>query len=99
MLVSAAWLGPAILGGLDVVAQHRIWGEGPVDIRRVLFVSLDWLLYALLTPFVFLLAKRWPISKPHVARHAALHALFSLLNTTCPRRTSPFLISASTAST
>lgn len=79
MLVSAAWLGPAILGGLDVVAQHHLWGEGPVDIRRVLFVSLDWLLYALLTPFVFLLAKRWPISKPHVAKHAALHVLFSLL--------------------
>lgn len=78
MLVSAAWLGPAILGGLDVVAQHHIWGEGPVDVRRVLFVSLDWLLYALLTPFVFLLAKRWPISKPHVAKHAAVHALFSL---------------------
>ena len=78
MLVSAAWLGPAILGGLDVVAQHHIWGEGPVDVRRVLFVSLDWLLYALLTPFVFLLAKRWPISKPHVAKHAAMHAMFSL---------------------
>lgn len=79
MLVSAAWLGPAILGGLDVVAQHHIWGEGPVDVRRVLFVSLDWLLYALLTPFVFVLAKRWPISKPHVAKHAAMHAMFSLL--------------------
>jgi sensor histidine kinase YesM len=78
MLVSAAWIGPAILGGLDVVAQHQLWGEGPVDIRRVLFVSLDWLLYALLTPFVFLLAKRWPISRPHVARHAALHLLSSL---------------------
>lgn len=47
MLVSAAWLGPAILGGLDVIAQHHLWGEdGPVDLRRVLFVSLDWLLYA-----------------------------------------------------
>jgi len=79
LLVSAAWLGPAILGGLDVIAQHQIWGEGPVDIRRVLFVSLDWLLYALLTPFVFLVAKRWPISRPHLASHAALHLVFSLL--------------------
>ena len=79
MLVSAAWIGPAILGGLDVIAQHRLWGEGPVDIRRVLFVSLDWLLYALLTPFVFMIAKRWPIARPHIAQHAAVHLIFSLL--------------------
>ena len=79
MLVSAAWIGPAILGGLDVIAQHRLWGEGPVDIRRVLFVSLDWLLYALLTPFVFMIAKRWPIARPRIARHVAVHLIFSLL--------------------
>lgn len=79
MLVSAAWLGPAILGGLDVIAQNRIWGDGPVDVRRVLFVSLDWLLYALLTPFVFLIAKRWPISRPHLVKRAVLHLGFSLL--------------------
>jgi two-component system, LytTR family, sensor kinase len=79
MLVSAAWIGPAILGGLDVIAQNRIWGDGPVDVRRVLFVSLDWLLYALLTPFVFLIAKRWPLARPHLVRHAALHLGFSLL--------------------
>ena len=79
MLVSAAWTGPAILGALDVVAQHRIWGEGPLDVGRVWFVSLDWLLYALLTPFVFLLARRWPVSRPKVARHAAVQVLFALL--------------------
>jgi two-component system, LytTR family, sensor kinase len=79
MLVSAAWIGPAILGGLDVIAQHRIWGEGPVDVRRVLFVSLDWLLYALLTPFVFLIARRWPIARPYLATRIPLHLLFSLL--------------------
>lgn len=79
LLVSAAWIGPAILGALDVVAQHQLWGEGPVNIRRVLFVSLDWLLYALLTPFVFMIAKRWPIARPHLPRRTALHLLFALL--------------------
>ena len=78
MLVSAAWIGPAILGGLDVIAQNRIWGNGPVDVGRVLFVSLDWLLYALLTPFVFLIARRWPLARPHLVRHATVHLLFSL---------------------
>ena len=33
-------------------------GEGPLDIGQVLFTSLDWLLYALFTPFVFVIARR-----------------------------------------
>ncbi|HET8772348.1 MAG TPA: histidine kinase [Thermoanaerobaculia bacterium] len=79
LLVSAAWIGPAVLGGLDVIAQNQIWGDGPLNVRRVLFVSLDWLLYALLTPFVFLIARRWPLSRPRLVQHAALHLVFSLL--------------------
>lgn len=80
MLVSAAWIGPAILGALDVVARHHLWGEvGPVNVRHVLFVSLDWLLYALLTPFVFLIARRWPLARPHLGMRSALHLLFALL--------------------
>ncbi len=79
MLVSAAWIGPATLGAIDVVAQHRLWNDGPLDLRRVLFVSGDWLLYALLTPAVFVLARRWPIARPHLLRRGALHLAFSLL--------------------
>jgi two-component system, LytTR family, sensor kinase len=79
MLVSAAWTGPAILGALDVTARHRLFGEGPLDVSQVLFTSLDWLLYALFTPFIFAIAKRWPIAKPRVVQHAALHVVFSLL--------------------
>jgi two-component system, LytTR family, sensor kinase len=77
MYVSAAWLGPAILGGLDVVMQHRLRGaEAPVP--EVLFVTGDWLLYALLTPAVFAIASRWPLARPHLARRATLHGLISI---------------------
>src|SRR5688572_28372013 len=80
MLVSAAWIIPAILGEIQVVAEHRIWGnEGPVNVREVLFVSIDWLLYALLTPGVFLLSRRFPLARPRLARHAAIHLGFSVL--------------------
>ena len=80
MLVSAAWIGPAILGAIQVVAEHRIWGnEGPVNIGQVLFVSIDWLLYAVLTPGVFLLSHRYPLARPRLARHAAMHLGVSLL--------------------
>ena len=79
MLVSAAWIGPAILGGLDVIVQQRIYGDGPVPIRAVIFVTGDWLLYGLLTPAVFAIARRWPLARPHLARRAALHMVFALL--------------------
>src|SRR5687768_7967763 len=80
MLVSAAWMIPAILGAIQVIAEHRIWGnDGSVNIRQVLFVSIDWLLYAVLTPGVFLLARRFPLARPRLARHAAVHLAFSVL--------------------
>lgn len=78
MLVSAAWIGPAILGAVDAAAQRLLYGE-PVSISALLFVSGDWLLYALLTPGVFALARRWPLARPHLPRRIALHLLFSLL--------------------
>jgi signal transduction histidine kinase len=79
MLVSAAWIGPAILGGLNEIAQSRIWGDGNADIRQILFTALDWLLYGFLTPAIFPIARRWPIVRPHIARRAALHGALSLL--------------------
>lgn len=79
MLVSAAWIGPAILGGVDVVMQYRLRGDEPAPWSAVLFVSGDWLLYALLTPAVFAIARRWPLERPHLVRRAALHLLVSLL--------------------
>lgn len=79
LLVSAAWIGPAILGGIDVVAQNYLWKDGPLNVRRVVFVSVDWLLYALLTPFVFAVAARWPLARPHLARRIPLHLAFALV--------------------
>jgi two-component system, LytTR family, sensor kinase len=79
MLVSAAWIGPAILGGIDVIVQQRIYGDGPVPIRAVIFVTGDWLLYGLLTPAVFAIARTWPLARPHLFGRAVLHLVFSLL--------------------
>ncbi|HEY4640298.1 MAG TPA: histidine kinase [Thermoanaerobaculia bacterium] len=78
MLVSAAWIGPAILGAIDQIAQRSLSGE-PVDLRATLFESGDWLLYALLTPFVFALSARWPLARPHIVPRAILHLIFALL--------------------
>lgn len=78
MLVSAAWLAPALLGGVGVFVQARVWG-GPVHASEVAFVIGDWLIYGLLTPLVFVLARRWPLSRPLIASHVLLQLVMSLL--------------------
>jgi len=79
MLVSAAWVVPAVLGGIDVAVQPRLWGDKPAPLRAILFVAGDWFLYALLTPGVFAIAQRWPLARPHLVRRASLHLFVSLL--------------------
>jgi two-component system LytT family sensor kinase len=79
MLVSAAWIGPAVLGGINELAQRRLGGGPPASVSDVLFASGDWLLYAFLTPAVFIIARRWPLARPHLARRAGLHLAISLL--------------------
>jgi hypothetical protein len=79
MLVSAAWMGPAVLGAVNEVAQRRLGNGPPASLPELLFASGDWLLYAFLTPAVFVIARRWPLSRPHLARRAVLHLAISLL--------------------
>lgn len=79
MLVSAAWIAPAILGGIGSIAQQRIHGGPKLDVGDVLFVTIDWLIYALLTPGVFALSARWPIQRPYLVRRSILHFIFALL--------------------
>src|SRR5260221_13665072 len=78
MLVSAAWLGPALLGAIGVFVQARVWG-GAVHSSDVAFVTGGWLVYGLLTPLVFVMARRWPLSRPLLASHVLLQLVVSLL--------------------
>jgi two-component system LytT family sensor kinase len=79
MFVSAAWIGPAVFAAANYVAQSRLNDWGPPTARELLFQSGDWLLYALLTPLVFAISRRWPLARPHLRRRALLHFAFSLL--------------------
>src|SRR5262245_33762336 len=79
MLVSAAWAVPAVLGAVNELAQRRLAGQPPPPAGELLFASGDWLLYAFLTPAVFVVSRRWPLSRPHLGRHALVHAAVSLL--------------------
>ncbi len=79
MLVSAAWIGPAAFAALDRIAEGRLNGWPAPTARDLLWTSGDWFIYALLTPFVFAISRRWPIARPHLARRATLHLGISLL--------------------
>jgi len=79
MLVSAAWVVPAILGAVNQLAQRRLAGEPPPPSGELLFAGGDWLLYAFLTPAVFAVSRRRPIARPHVARAAVIHIAVSFL--------------------
>ncbi len=77
VLIFAAWLIPALLSGFDTYMQGRLDGRPP-EWRWVVFNSIDWLLYAVLTPIVFRLSRRFPIERPHLARHIAVHVAGAL---------------------
>ena len=77
MLVSAVWIAPAVLATISRGVGARLDGEPAVSVRELLWAGGDWLVYAVLTPPIFALSRRWPIARPHIARRALLHLLFA----------------------
>lgn len=78
MLVSLTWLAPAFLGFITSLGEAHIFGTPP-DVAGALFWGMDWLLYAFLTPGVFALARRWPITRPYLVSRTLLHVGLSLI--------------------
>lgn len=76
-LIFGAWLVPALLSGFNSYVQDHLDGRPP-EWRWVFFNSVDWLLYALLTPVVFRLSRRFKLERPHLARNVALNVAGAL---------------------
>jgi two-component system, LytTR family, sensor kinase len=76
-LIFAAWLVPALLSGFNTYVQDRLEGRAP-DWNWIFFNSIDWLLYALLTPFVFRASGRFPLHRPHLTRNISIHVMGAL---------------------
>ncbi len=79
MLVSAAWILPAVFAAINRIAQTHLSGWDPATARDLLWESGDWFLYAFLTPAVFAVSKRLPLLRPHLAGRALAHLGISLL--------------------
>lgn len=78
-LVSAAWIGPAVLAALQAYVQGRLGNREPASWRSLVWEGGDWLLYAALTPVVFGAARRYPLARGAVARRVPVHALAAVL--------------------
>jgi sensor histidine kinase YesM len=78
MLVSAVWLAPAALATISAVAQRRLNGQPPAQVSELIWAGGDWLVYAILTPPIFYVSRRWPIVRPHILRRSLLHLLFAV---------------------
>ena len=79
MIVSAAWILPAIFAVINRVAQTHLNGWDPVTARDLIFEGGDWFLYAFLTPAVFAVSRHWPVAKPHTRSRALFHVAMSLV--------------------
>jgi len=79
MIVSAAWIVPAVFAVINRLAQARLQGWEPATLRELLFEFGDWLLYAFLTPFVFMISKRWPLARPRLGRRIVFHLFMSIV--------------------
>jgi signal transduction histidine kinase len=79
VFVSAAWLVPAILASLRQYAQSLLNTGQPPGWRSLVWEGGDWLLYALLTPAVFWLGRRYPLQRGAIARHIPIHLGASIL--------------------
>jgi hypothetical protein len=77
VLISAAWLAPAILAALDAYVQSRLEHQAP-NWRALAWQSGDWLIYGMLTPVVFRLARRWPL-REHVLLHVTASLVFCVV--------------------
>jgi len=78
MLVSLAWLGPALLAFVTYFGEAHFMCE-PLNFGAAVFYGADWLLYAILTPGVFFFAQRWPITRPHLVSRTVLHIALSVI--------------------
>lgn len=79
MLGAVIWIGPAAFATFSEVARRRLHGEPPASAQELLFYGGDWLVYALIAPVIFWIARKWPVIRPHLLQRSILHFAFAVL--------------------
>lgn len=59
--------------------QSRLGNRPPIGVRNLLWEGGDWLLYGLLTPGVFYVARRYPLGSGRTLAHLPIHIVASVV--------------------
>jgi anti-sigma regulatory factor (Ser/Thr protein kinase) len=72
-MVSIVWFAPATFAVVERIGLRVLNGDAIGGWQGLVWAGGDWLVYAIMTPAVFWIARQWPIERPHVARRVMLH--------------------------
>ncbi|MDB6108192.1 MAG: signal transduction histidine kinase, LytS, partial [Gammaproteobacteria bacterium] len=81
--IAAIWCAGALFDASQTLLTMHAVGVGKAWIRPFLIVFVSWLPWALATPFVTELARRWPIVRGEIFKAMSLHlAAFAAISVT-----------------
>src|ERR1700733_10525926 len=79
--IAAIWCAAALFDASQTLLTMHLLGVGKAWLRPLLIVFISWLPWALATPFVIELARRWPIVGGEILKAMSLHlAAFAALS-------------------
>jgi len=71
--IAAVWCAAALFDASQTLLTMHLLGMGKAWLRPFLIVFISWLPWALATPFVIELARRWPIVRGEILKAMSLH--------------------------
>lgn len=77
-IIVGVWSVPALLSACETWMFWRLGNRPGAFWQAVAMEAPAWMIYALLTPFIFMLGRRLPLQRPRVGRHLAAHLGVSL---------------------
>src|SRR5271154_1901284 len=81
MWIAAIWCAAALFDASQTLLTMHLVGVGKAWLRPFLIVFISWLPWALATPFVIELARRWPIVRGEIFKAISLHlAAFAVVS-------------------
>jgi two-component system LytT family sensor kinase len=81
--IAAIWSAAALFNASQTLLTMHAMGVGNAWLRPFLIIFVSWLPWALATPFVIELARRWPIVRGEIFKAMSLHlAAFAAISVT-----------------
>lgn len=79
LIIACACLVPAVLSALGSYVNSRFGPRGIVDWPAVFFAASLWIFFGLLSPFIYVLARRFPIKRENLSRTIVVHFFGALV--------------------